>query len=249
MTVSNETAAPTIPAAKKMTPNCKRKENEDSVIEDPYDDMDAAPLHLHAMRIPARLQGAPSSSSSKRGSRSSSRSRSKPTSRDVSPSAGSRTPSSTTSSSHLIDSDILLDRLGLEELEPPPPHEIGVITPGLTSVNERMSEENLEDCHAFCDLVMTAKIERTGSFTSSREGSVTGGSVQGDASFLETLEEFDEEEEDDDDEVDNENTTTKPLSDVDRKKLLLQRQRKLKNKKDKETLEVMLENDESEKPL
>ena len=66
-----------------------------------------------------------------------------------------------------FDPDLLLDRLGFIDLDPPLPHEIrcgplaapGSIdgksnnAGGLTPVNERLSEETLDDCHAFNDLV------------------------------------------------------------------------------------------------
>jgi len=68
----------------------------------------------------------------------------------------------------MFDPDLLLDRLGFIDLDPPLPHEIrcgplaapGTIdgksnnSGGLTPVNERLSEETLDDCHAFNDLVM-----------------------------------------------------------------------------------------------
>jgi len=68
-----------------------------------------------------------------------------------------------------FDPDLLLDRLGFIDLDPPLPHEIrcgplaapGSIdgksnnAGGLTPVNERLSEETLEDCHAFQDLVVS----------------------------------------------------------------------------------------------
>jgi len=67
-----------------------------------------------------------------------------------------------------FDPDLLLDRLGFIDLDPPLPHEIrcgplaapGSIdgksnnAGGLTPVNERLSEETLDDCHAFQDLVI-----------------------------------------------------------------------------------------------
>eukprot|EP00573_Skeletonema_grethae_P001245 CAMPEP_0201685896 /NCGR_PEP_ID=MMETSP0578-20130828/546_1 /ASSEMBLY_ACC=CAM_ASM_000663 /TAXON_ID=267565 /ORGANISM="Skeletonema grethea, Strain CCMP 1804" /LENGTH=302 /DNA_ID=CAMNT_0048169879 /DNA_START=73 /DNA_END=977 /DNA_ORIENTATION=- len=66
-----------------------------------------------------------------------------------------------------FDPDLLLDRLGFIDLDPPLPHEIrcgplaapGSIdgksnnAGGLTPVNERLCDETLEDCHAFQDLV------------------------------------------------------------------------------------------------
>lgn len=68
----------------------------------------------------------------------------------------------------IYDPDVLLDRLGFIDLDPPLPHEIrcgplaapGALdgksnnSGGLTPVNERLSEETLDDCHAFNDLVM-----------------------------------------------------------------------------------------------
>jgi len=56
-----------------------------------------------------------------------------------------------------LDADILTDRLGFVDLDPPLPHEIRCgpydkTTGGLTPVNERLSEESLEDSHAFNDL-------------------------------------------------------------------------------------------------
>jgi hypothetical protein len=68
-----------------------------------------------------------------------------------------------------IDPDILLDRLGFDsDLEQPAPHEIGrgdlalgstwghsSSTQPLPSLNERMTEDSLEDAGAFADLVST----------------------------------------------------------------------------------------------
>ena len=66
----------------------------------------------------------------------------------------------------IIDPDLLLDRLGFIDLDPPLPHEIRcgpLAMPGnvdgksnnvggLTPVCERLSDDVLEDCHAFSDL-------------------------------------------------------------------------------------------------
>ena len=236
MTVPNESSDPAIPAVTSIK-NETKKPNAN------YQDLDAAPLHFHAMRIPARLQGLPSSQHNIRRSRSSSRSRSMPTSRDGSPSGASRTSTDSLSGS-LVDSDILLDRLGLEELERPVPNEIDSSQPPLPCVNERMSEESLDDCHAFSDLAMpSVKVERSSSFTSSRDG---GGSVQGDSSFLETLEEFDEEEEDDDEDGTNDDgNKRKEQRKAERLRLLKFRERqKNRAKLESEVLEVMPETDE-----
>mmetsp|Transcript_8568 Transcript_8568/g.13534 ORF Transcript_8568/g.13534 Transcript_8568/m.13534 type:complete len:370 (+) Transcript_8568:67-1176(+) len=73
----------------------------------------------------------------------------------------------------MFDPDLLLDRLGFIDLDPPLPHEIrcgplaapGTIdgksnnSGGLTPVNERLSEETLDDCHAFNDLVMIENVK------------------------------------------------------------------------------------------
>lgn len=196
-----------------------------------------APLHLNVLRMSdVRLQGLGSTLISL-SSRSSSRSR---TSRDISPSPQRGDP-------HPIDPDILLDRLGLVELEPSSFHHPSHVDPSTTttatttssmilgintiasssvpaplqSLPERMSEETLEDCHAFTEFKHVLRT-RLGSFTSSqgesgtttpttsgscgnlvgllpgtqtRDGSVSGGSILGDASLLETLEEFEEEDE------------------------------------------------------
>lgn len=280
------------------------------------DESNVAPLHLHAIRIPTRLQGmsqyppphsptstsstassisstihiAPgkqtimlpppantsSASSSSRRRRSRSRSRSRPssrsTSRDPSPSSigihsvsslggigniGNITPGgsyggdigSLESPAIIVDADILLDRLGIEELECPgvvdngnfsinsgvgtASERVGGISSGsgghssLPSVNERMSEESMDDCHAFTDLKNVIRQSGLGTSTNSsvmnmglgtnnnnilgggvepsrsRDGSVAGGSILGDAScLLETLEEFEEEGSSDCDEKD-----------------------------------------------
>uniref|UniRef100_A0A7S1ZDM6 Uncharacterized protein n=1 Tax=Trieres chinensis TaxID=1514140 RepID=A0A7S1ZDM6_TRICV len=164
--------------------------DEKTAEEELVEELEAAPLHLHTLRIPPRLRGTSTPVSVR--SRSSSRSRSRSSSRDVSPSphasagghkrrdskgsdavpslimgestAGTGTGSSAASVASIedIDPDILHDQKGLEDLTPPPPHEIAMgplaaspspHTSGLLpSVNERMSEETLDDCHAFNDL-------------------------------------------------------------------------------------------------
>jgi len=100
--------------------------------------------------------------------------------------------------------------MGHEELEPPQPHSIKT----LPSVNERMSEETLEDVHAFTDLrnvirqinlgggnggigngnasasdknssAAVGNISSSSSLNSlSREGSIAGGSYMGDPGHL-----------------------------------------------------------------
>jgi hypothetical protein len=60
---------------------------------------------------------------------------------------------------HLITEDMLTDRLGFEDLMSGSSSPIGngfytvpLVNISLTSVNERMSEESLDDCHAFNDI-------------------------------------------------------------------------------------------------
>eukprot|EP00567_Pseudictyota_dubia_P002714 CAMPEP_0197444620 /NCGR_PEP_ID=MMETSP1175-20131217/10059_1 /TAXON_ID=1003142 /ORGANISM="Triceratium dubium, Strain CCMP147" /LENGTH=523 /DNA_ID=CAMNT_0042975439 /DNA_START=103 /DNA_END=1674 /DNA_ORIENTATION=- len=208
------------------------EDDEDEDLEDA--ELEAAPLHLHTLRVPARLRG----SGTPIGVRSRSSSRSRSNSRDVSPSPASKAGSdkgsggkhrrtssresdkvpslvpgtetsggTVSSGSSVVDSeidpDILLDRAGFEELEPPPPHEISMgplASPGmqgghgsglLSSVNERMSEETLDDCHAFTDLAGALHQ----SLRSLREGE-TGDDGKG---KLEPLQEEDKEEDDNDD--------------------------------------------------
>lgn len=144
------------------------------IIEDP----NTAPMHLHALRRPARLTGsAPlvkNNSMEKldqiptpRGRRSRSASRPRSSGRLSNNSSRSTSPVTLSSMENTtnvsirdayLDPDILTDKLGFIDLDPPLPHEIRCgplgdkTSGGLTPVNERLSEETLEDCHAFTDL-------------------------------------------------------------------------------------------------
>lgn len=141
---------------------------------------DAAPLHFNTLRSPARLRGllVPQRPMSRSSSMSRSRSSSPvpnsyPEASNTSISRVSSTRSldgeekvvliSATSDKHghhhLITEDMLTDRLGFEDLTSGSSSPVGnasysmpvsLIT--LTSVNERMSEETLDDCHAFNDI-------------------------------------------------------------------------------------------------
>ncbi len=88
-----------------------------------------------------------------------------------------------------VDSDLLLDRLGFIDLDPPLPHEIrcgplampGNVdgksnTSGLTPVCERLSDDMLEDCHAFCDVASMPSVSQS-SYSTERGGS--GGGLGG----------------------------------------------------------------------
>jgi len=187
---------------------------------DPDDDINASPLHLHVGEN-AKLQG-------KSSSRSSSSSRSHSRSRDPSP-ATSRTPtggrsrrnsnaSNVSADDMHIDPDILTDKMGHEDLEQPKHVDVHSLRAALPSVNERMSEETLEDCHAFTDLkdvIRQISKDNGGVFGSgnnsmissrssenslSREGSMAGSMLGDVGHLLETLEEFEEEDRSTDDE-------------------------------------------------
>lgn len=141
---------------------------------------DAAPLHFNSLRSPARLRGLVvpprpmSRSSSMSRSRSSSpvpNSYSEATVTSISRVSSNRSLDgeekivliSATSDKHghhhLITEDMLTDRLGFEDLTSGSSSPVGntsysmpVSLVTLTSVNERMSEETLDDCHAFNDI-------------------------------------------------------------------------------------------------
>ena len=161
---------------------CNQKnEDVDDDDEDANNEEDLAPMHLHALRSPAKLKGAPRSRSS---------SRSRPGSRKTSPQPRSNhvavpsnlvgttiSPSPSVSSSldgstgvggehhHVIDPDLLLDKLGLRDLDANASHdEIQEMLKkhissnnGLPTLNERLSEATLDDVHAFQDLVSAKK--------------------------------------------------------------------------------------------
>ena len=78
--------------------------------------------------------------------------------------------SSISSLEELVDQDILYDRQGLVELDLSESQrklqmyrELGV---NLPSVNERLSEETLDDCHAFSDVVRSSNASRVSQGTS-----------------------------------------------------------------------------------
>ncbi len=173
--------------------------------EDEEEEAYAAPMHLHALRTPAKLRGAPRSRSSSR-SRPGSRRNSSSPPRNLSGTALSElvvvgggvggvaglnniSPSisvgssldgiannehhhyhSHSDNSILIDRDILLDKLGFRDLDPDITH--GEIQDmlrkhnSLPTLNERMSEETMDDVHAFQNLTF-CKRPSTGSSTGS----------------------------------------------------------------------------------
>ena len=173
----------------------------------------AAPMHLHALSSPAKLKGVPRSRSSSR-SRPSSRKNS-PQPRVISNNLVGTTisPSSATSSldgssgmgEHVIDPDLLLDKLGLRDLDAnASQEEIQEMLKkhissnnGLPTLNERLSEETLDDTHAFQDLVITKKV---GNADNSQGESLRQSLIRGaSAKVMEVaLDALTEEDEDDD---------------------------------------------------
>jgi len=169
---------------------CNQKDEDE---DDDENEEDVAPMHLHALRSPAKLKGAPRSRSSSRsrpGSRNSSRKNS-PQPRGQVPLSSTNlvvgttvSPSASVSSSldgstgvgeHVIDPDLLLDKLGLRDLDANASHdEIQEMLKkhissnnGLPTLNERLSEETLDDVHAFQDLVASKKGGSSSSSSSS----------------------------------------------------------------------------------
>jgi len=113
-----------------------------------------------------------------------------------------------------IDPDILLDKLGFDDLEPPAPHKIaeGDLALGsswahssqpLPSLNERMSEESLDDTRAFQDLVSTLHTSLRGQDEISEEIEALG-----------TLQEDDESEEEEDSGGEDDGTAQHPAMQV-----------------------------------
>lgn len=192
------------------------------------DDEDVAPMHLHVLRTPAKLKGTGATP----GGRSRSSSRSRPGSRRNSNSpcrvnspGGSLKPtlgdaaSLASSMEEDVDPDILLDRFGFQDLDPKltqedfqdllKKHLSGQNS--LPTLNERMSEETLEDVHAFHDLVFVKKKNKgssgtgspsSGSMAQSSESEEAGSDDAHCASLtnFSGLEALNEEEEEDEDE-------------------------------------------------
>jgi len=160
---------------------CNQKNDDDDDDEDANNEEDLAPMHLHALRSPAKLKGAPRSRSSSRSRPGSRKTSPQPRNTVVVPSSNlvgtTISPSPSVGSSldgsigvgggehHVIDPDLLLDKLGLRDLDANASHdEIQEMLKkhissnnGLPTLNERLSEETLDDVHAFQDLVSAKK--------------------------------------------------------------------------------------------
>lgn len=110
--------------------------------------------------------------------------------------SGSRSPgntnfdggSSLSSLEEVIDPDILTDKMGLVELDCKDHSSnrgLNASCSNLPPVTERMSEETLDDCHAFLDVRRDGSVSRGNSIT-------TGGDVS--SNILEPLDECDDED-------------------------------------------------------
>ena len=166
------------------------------------DTEDLPPLRLHATRVPERLSSSVSlpnsSTTSHQRRRSFDRNKNNPRSRSKSPSLKDQTAttvdggSSLSSLEDFVNLDILTDKQGMMELsskeEERKTHQLHQSSGSLAPVHERLSEETLEDSHAFND-IKTPSLSSRGNSTVGTAGDV--GSY-----LLETLDECEEDEED-----------------------------------------------------
>lgn len=173
---------------------------------------DLPPLRLHATRVPERLSSSsslPNTPSQQQQPHKHVRRRSfdrqnknNPRSRSKSPSLQQDQTATTTnmdgslsSLEDFVDSDILTDSKGMKELcleeEERKSHSLSQKSSGsLAPVHERMSEETLEDVHAFSDINIGNKTPSL----SSRGNSTVGTAGDVGSYLLETLDECEEEE-------------------------------------------------------
>jgi hypothetical protein len=154
------------------------------------------PLRSNATRVPERLFGSLSTlqiapNLNKRFLRR----KSEPT--VMSSRSGSRSPGNFDGGSSIssledagIDTDILTDKMGFLELDlertQEDSHSLNRSLSNLNTVSERLSEETLDDCHAFSDVKRDGNLSRGNSIT-------TGGEVS--SNILEPLDEVDDEDE------------------------------------------------------
>jgi len=132
------------------------------------------PLRFHATRVPERLSSNPSllnnhGSNSYSFRKSLSSDLSKTRSRSVSPSLRAETDANSSISSLDTDSDILTDRMGLEELDLDKLRNLDVSSSSLPPVNERLTKDTMEDIHAFSDITKTTGSVSSSSLTSVNE--------------------------------------------------------------------------------
>lgn len=171
---------------------------------------DLPPLRLHATRVPERLSSSsslptPTSSTKKHVRRRSLDPKKNPPSRSKSPSTSTTGTtavmmdggSSLSSLEDFVDSDILTDSKGMKELsvkdEERKTHQLHQSSGSLAPVHERLSEETLEDVHAFADLQPGMKTPSL----SSRGNSTVGTAGDVGSYLLETLDEEEGEQSED----------------------------------------------------
>lgn len=191
-----------------------RSDDEKSLEADDFVEADCAPdkkvrgipdftppLRIHATRVPERLSGSLSTLQIPPNLNHQLRRR-KSDPAVMSSRSGSRSPANQnydggSSISSLedagIDTDILTDKMGFLELDLKQQQEssqaLNKSSSNLGILSERMSEETLEDCHAFSDVRgREGRVSRGNSIT-------TGGEVS--SNVLEPLDEGEDEEEDD----------------------------------------------------
>ena len=166
------------------------------------DTQDLPPLRLHATRVPERLSSSvslPNSSTTTTHQRrrsfdrnKKSRSKSPSLQQDQTATTVADGGSSLSSLEDFVNMDILTDKQGMMELslkeEERKTHQLHQSSGSLAPVHERLSEETLEDSHAFND-IKTPSLSSRGNSTVGTAGDV--GSY-----LLETLDEEDEEQDD-----------------------------------------------------
>jgi len=161
-----------------QTPDDREYATKDNEEED----YNLPPGRLHSMRGPQRLSGSKEALFVPPGLsnilRKKTEGLSTPRSRSRSPSLKDKTTitthdasSSISSLEDIVDQDILYDRAGLEDkIEQPRPHPKKGEATSLPAVNERLSEETLDDVHAFSDFVRSSNASRANSIGTGAEG-------------------------------------------------------------------------------
>jgi len=190
----------------RTPPLSEKKDYEYKISEEREYDENVGPLHFHAMRSgSARLKSAKPGPTTGTGTHSSSRSLSRSRSASPAPATVSTSISgvemddscaslqslSMDGSNPPIPPDILTDRMGMEELEPTG---VQFHTSSLPLVYERMSEESLDDCHAFSDVTPSGR--KSGSRANSSEVSLAGDNPSCNNSVLGMLKEEDDDDSD-----------------------------------------------------
>lgn len=228
-TTASETAAAAAPSATTTATTTTEEKAKCEYEYDPLDDLDLPPLRIHAknrlssssLQIPPGIQSQMSQKRYSLDSKVTLQSAS-PTgvgsiassigshhrrggSRSRSPSLRSRERhmdgnSSFSSLEDIVDPDILYDKMGFVELDnkkqQPPGHNSYTF---LTPVSERLSEDTLEDVHAFSDL--SANTNTRPSSSVGTGGSTVGGEVS--SHVLEPLYEGDDDDLESEEDVEN----------------------------------------------